>query len=323
MTSLAPVLLSHFQLMIITGVMDQTTEQIMKKNNTKTCNHHTNGSFKAFVEGFRAVTGREPEEFIDYRFCCCTLDEYNSETLTEEQLGKCRALGKPYGRDALEEALNWKTLKLRPSEVEHLVRWHLEARLDRWLELHDNEVYGGGIPSLTSHRVGRSNARLDYFYFTGGVGDRMDDIERELWRNKIGKLVTKCGCERCLDTRGWLFPETAQEWKRKREIPQWQAFTDEVRRQFPCISDDDLSCLTQRTIEAGESAEPATEAARRAVQLHARWQSEYEAYRVFDHSEEDAIRKAKPEIDALLAKWRGEMVSPATNQTVESGDELF
>jgi hypothetical protein len=65
-----------------------------------------------------------------------------------------------------------------------------------------------------------------------------------------------------------------------------------------------LSLLTQRMIQGGEAAEPSTDFARRAVELHARWQSDYESCLVYDHSEEEAMREAKPEIEALLAKWR-------------------
>lgn len=270
---------------------------------TKTCNHATNGSLRAFVDGFQAVTSREPEEFIDYRFCCSTLDKFNAETLNEEQLGECRAIGEQHGRRALEDGPKWKTVKLRSDEVEQLVRWHLNAHVDSWIEAHDGEVYGGCYSGSTSRRRGYANGRLDYLYFKGGVGLRMDEIERELFREHIGEPVKKCDCNRCLDARNRLFPETTQEWKQKAEEPQWQAFTAEVRQQFPAIPDNDLSLLTQRMIQGGEAAEPSTEGARRAVELHARWQSDYKSHLVYDHSEEEAMRGAKPVIEALLAKW--------------------
>ena len=102
-----------------------------------------------------------------------------------------------------------------------------------------------------------------------------------------------------------MLPQSGQQ-------PQWQSFTQEVQGQFPDIAEDDLTLLTQRTIEANESPEPAATAALQAVTLHARWQSDYAAHLVYDHPPEEALRKVQPQIDAQLAKWRGETVEPAT-----------
>jgi hypothetical protein len=275
--------------------------------NTKTCNHATNGSFLAFVDGFRTVTGREPEEFIDYRFCCNTLDKFNAETLTEEQLGECRACGDRHGRRALEDGPNWKTVKLRSDEIEQLVRWHLAADADSWMEEHLFAACGVCISGSTSRRFWYAMERLDYFYFTSEIGLRMEEIRCDVWREKIGGWVKECDCNLCLETRDWLFPDLVQEWKQKSEEPLWQAFTAEVRRQFPAISINDLSLVTQRTIQGGQSPALTYEAARRAVELHARWQSDYEASVGQGATEEEALHKTKPQIDSFLAKWRGEV----------------
>jgi hypothetical protein len=277
---------------------------------TKTCNHATNGSLRAFAEGFCAVTNREPEEYIDYRSCCCTLDEFNTGSLTDEQIGQCRTIGEQQAHNALKDEKNWTTLKLRRDEIEELVRWHESAHVDWWLECHDHDIWGGCISGSGSRRAGYANARLDYFYFTGGVGEHMWEIKDEVWRQRLGEIVRKCDCDRCLNARDWLFPELAKEWKQKSEEPQWEAFAAEVRRKFPRLHEDESSLLIQRTIQSNTSPEPAAEAACRAVELHARWQSDYNAWLGHDHDEEEAMREAKPQIDGLLAKWRGEVVAP-------------
>ena len=285
----------------------------MKTNQlTKTCRHATNGSLREFANGFRAVTGSEPKEFIDYRFCCSTLNEFNAETLTEEQLGECRACGDRHGHRALEDGTNWKTVKLRSDEIEQLVRWHLAADADSWMEEHLFAACGVCISGSTSRRFWYAMERLDYFYFTSGIGLRMEEIRCDVWREKIGGWVKECDCNLCLETRDWLFPDLAQEWKQKSEEPVWQAFTAEVRRQFPGISDNDLSLLTQRTIQSNLSPALTCEAARQAVELHARWQSDYSASVGQGATEEEAMRMAKPQIDELFGKWRGEVVAPTT-----------
>src|ERR1035441_5788632 len=245
----------------------------------KPCNHGTNGSLCAFADGFRGVTNREPEEFIDYRFCCSTLDKFNGESLGDEQIGQCRTIGEQHAHNALEDEKNWTTLKLRRNEIEELVRWHESAGAGWWLECHDHDVWGGCISGSASRRVGYANTRLDYFYFTGGMGQYMEQIKDEVWRERLGKIVRKCDCDRCLNVRDWLFPDLAKEWKQKSEEPQWQAFAAEVRRQFPGLHEDESSLLIQRTIQSHTSPEPAAEAACRAVELHARWQSDYSACR--------------------------------------------
>lgn len=283
----------------------QVSGEVMNANQKRPpCNHSTNGSLRAFVDGFRAVAGREPEEFIDYKSCCLALWGFNAEVLTEEQLGKCRVYGEKHGRYALKDEPNWKTLKLHSSEIEQLVRFHLDGHVYSWNEWHDNQIFWG-CHTADWPGLDEANARLDYLYITVGVGPRMFEIEREFFRERIGESIQKCNCYICLGARNWLFPDLALEWKRKSEEPQWQAFAAEVRRQFPKIPDKDLPLLTQRTIQSNASAQPADQAARRAVELHARLDPDCTCAPVFDDSYEERMREAQCRVDELLANWGG------------------
>jgi len=277
-----------------------------------------NGSLRAFADGFRAVAGREPEEFVDYNSCCFSLWKFNEKTLTEEQLEECRARGEKCGRSALNDEPNWKTLKLHSREIEQLVRFHLDGHVESWIERHNSALFGGCITEDWPG-IHEATARLNYLYYTVGVGERVHEIERDLFRERIGQHIRECGCYICLRARNWLFPGLTLEWKQKSEEPQWQAFAAEVRRQFPGLPDKELPLLTQRAIQSNASAEPADEAARRAVERHAHMDPRATcAPECESRYQEEWMRESQCRVDELLACWSGAAQQQNLARTAET-----
>lgn len=199
---------------------------------------------------------------------------------------------------------NWKTLKLDSREIEQLFRWHVQTDAKTWLELHLSKFYGyfcsaPHVPSLVFADQRRSYlmslAELDW-----------KKIRNEVYRDVIGDMVKKCDCNSCLGLRNRLFPERAEDWEKKRQEQQWMEFADEVQRQFPGLSSDELGLMIQRTIQSNRPSTPVTQAARQAVEIHAQWQTDFVSLCRDDGVRTDeAMVLSKPKIDELLAKWGG------------------
>lgn len=258
--------------------MEAVTEVTMQKSedcqtdgsDTKLCNHLTNGSFAAYAEGFYSVTGREPELWTDYYSCCRALYSERATVagegpLTDAHLDRCRTLGEEAGRKPWADADNWKILKLCRKEIETLVRWHVSHQVEEWAGRHVNSWMDTGW---------WTECHLDYFALVLGE-ERVTELMRDVWRSEVGDLVKRCGCRMCADKRGFIFPDLERQLGEQLQDPSWLALLQEVRQQFPGLTDEEAEGLVKTAIQRGMANVPAAEAARQIIEkltLDEAWQ---------------------------------------------------